>query len=114
MAFLLDLPPAARAELAGRWGVEATTVALYQAMTGPRVLDAEEQRVLARLARESTSVEDLLAALPISRERLIARLDKLGALGLVLRVPPGDVPPRPARAPFGGEKLYVPSDVPVG
>jgi len=114
MAFLLDLPSAARADLAARWGVEPSTGALYEAMTAPRSLDDDERVVLARLAREAMNLEDLLASLPLSRERLVARLDALGALGLVLRAPLGDAPPRPARAPFGAEKLYVPADVPVG
>lgn len=113
MAFLLDLPDVPRRELATRWGVEETTAALYQVMTDPAALAARQDPlgVLSSLARAPASFDDLLAALPASRDRLAAELDRLGALGLVLRLPERDVAPRPARAPFGREALYVPPDV---
>ena len=118
MAFLMDLPPAARRELAARWGAEESTDLLYRTMTDPAHLSAAvdalgpgARSVLVHVARGSGAVDDLLARLPISRERLGAQLDGLGALGLVLRQPIGDGPPRLARAPFGGEPLYVPADV---
>jgi hypothetical protein len=113
MAFLLDLPEAPRRELAARWGVEETTAALYQVMTDPAALTARHDAlgVLTSLARGPASFDDLLASTPASRERLSAELDRLGSLGLVLRLPERDVAPRPARMPFGPEQLYVPPDV---
>src|SRR5947209_2532847 len=118
MAFLLDLPAPNRRELAARWRVEESTDLLYRTMTDPSALSARvaalgapARDALTRLARRSGPVEDLLAALPVSRERLVGALDALGAYGLVLREPVGGAPPRPARAPFGEEVLYVPADV---
>lgn len=121
MAFLLDLPPAPRAELAARWAVEETTAALHQAMTDGRRVERELERIggqsrraLELLAREPASLDELLAGLASSRDRLEADLDQLGALGLVLRLPPGRLPPRSARAPFGADVLFVAGDIPVG
>ncbi len=118
MAFLLDLPDAGRRELAARWGVEESTDLLYRTITDPAALDAclavlgsSARAALTRLARHPCSVDDLMAQLPTTAERLAADLDALGALGLVLRQPAGTAPPRPARAPFGDEPLYVPPDV---
>src|SRR5687768_5224499 len=114
MAFLLDLPTAARRELAARWGVEETTALLYRAMTDPGTLEAQlaavgptARRTLDLLARAPASIDEILAGAPTSRERLELELDALGALGLVLRLPEREVPPRPARAPFGSELLYL-------
>jgi hypothetical protein len=113
MAFLLDLPPGARRDLAARWGVQEGTAALYQTMTDPATLAARRDPLgaLDALARRPAQIDDLLAALPTSRERLADELDRLGALGLVLRLPEGGAAPRAARAPFGQETLYVPPDV---
>ena len=48
MAFLLDLPSAARADLAARWGVEPSTGALYEAMTALRSIITETPGHLER------------------------------------------------------------------
>jgi hypothetical protein len=113
MAFLLDLPDAPRRELADRWGAQEGTAALYQVMTDPAALAVRRDAVgaLELLARRPASFDDLLAALPTSRERLAAELDRLGTLGLVLVLPEGTVPPRAAHSPFGRQALYVPPDV---
>src|SRR5437870_6018917 len=118
MAFLLDAPAAVRRDLSARWGVAENTDLLYRAMTEPgalrdhlRALGPGAESALRRLGRGPASFEDLLAGLLTSRERLAELVDGLAALGLVLREPIGDAPPRPARAPFGEEALYVPPDV---